>query len=253
MPRKDRILIVEDEALSARILEYQLTRLGYSIAGVTASGEEAVKLAKAGKPDIVLMDVQLEGTMDGIEAATVIRRTTGVPVVYLTGNSDEQMIERARATDAFGCLHKPFQEGDVHSTLQMALYRAEMEERPRDEHKWFAATLRSITDGVIATDAAGAVKVLNPAAEKLTGWKEEEALGRNLSEVFQTIEPVTRRPAECVLKRALAGETAVSSNAHHLLVARSGAEMAIEETATCIVSDSGDVTGVLVAFSERRV
>ncbi|MBV8810289.1 MAG: response regulator [Acidobacteriaceae bacterium] len=252
MPQKARILIVEDEPLNARILEFQLTRLGYSIVAVVASGEEAVKLATTGRPDIVLMDVQLEGAMDGVEAATLIRRCMGIPVVYLTGNSDEQTMERARATDAFAYLHKPFQEGDVHSTLQMALDRAEMEERLVDEHRWFAATLRSITDGVIATDATGGVKVLNPAAEQLTGWNEEEALGRDLSEVFQTFDPETRQPAECVLKRLLHGETAADSKTHCLLLSRTGTETAIEHTATCIATDSEDMRGVLVAFSERR-
>lgn len=250
MPQTDQILIVEDEFVNAAVIEYQLRKLGYSIAGIASSGEEAIDLAVRTKPDVVLMDIQLEGAMDGVEAAGLIRQKTGIPVIYLTGNSDEQTIGRARTTEAFGYLHKPFQEREVHSALQMAIYKAEMDCRLRDEQQWFATTLRCITDGVIATDVTGAIKVVNLVAEQLTGWKEREALGRDLSEIFEVFDPETRRPAECIITRLLHGKTATSVKFRHVLVCRSGMEMVIEESATSIVTESGDVRGVLVVFRE---
>jgi PAS domain S-box-containing protein len=252
MPQKDHVLIVEDESVNAAVIEHELRKLGYSIAGIATSGEEALDLAVRTKPDIVLMDIALDGLLDGVDAAALIRQRTGVPVVYLTGNSDEQTIERARTTEAFGYLHKPFQEREIHGALQMALYKAEMECRLRDEHKWFVTTLRCITDGVIATDATGAVKVVNLVAEQITGWKEEEALDRDLSEIFEILEFGTRRPAECIVTRLLHGEAQINGTSCQLLVSRGGMEIAIEQNATSIVTDSGDMSGVLVVFRECR-
>jgi PAS domain S-box-containing protein len=252
MPQTDQILIVEDESVNAAVIEYQLRKLGYSIAGIASSGEEAIELAVRTKPDVVLMDIQLEGAMDGVEAAGLIRQKTGIPVIYLTGNSEEQTIDRARTTEAFGYLHKPFQEREVHSALQIAIYKAEMECRLQDERQWFATTLRCITDGVIATDVIGGIKVVNLVAEQLTGWEEKEALDRDLSEIFQVFDPETGQPAECIVTRLLHEETATSGKFRHVLVSRSGMEIAIEGSATSILTESGDMRGVLVVFREYR-
>jgi two-component system, cell cycle sensor histidine kinase and response regulator CckA len=250
--KNGHVLIVEDESVNAAVIEHQLKKLGYSVAGIATSGEEALELAQKTKPDVVLMDIQLEGKMDGVEAAITIRKEMGIPVVYLTGNSDEQTIERARITEAFGYLHKPIQEREVHSTLQLALHKAEIEARVRDERKWFATTLRQISDAVIAADATGAVKLVNPAAQQATGWKEEDAMDRDLSEIFQILEPETRMPAECVLTRVLNERTADGARSAKLLMSRGGTEIRIEESATSIITDSGDVSGVLVVFRKSR-
>jgi PAS domain S-box-containing protein len=252
LTKNGHVLIVEDEPVNAAVIEHQLRKLGYSVAGIATSGKEALELAQKTKPDVVLMDIQLEGQMDGVEAAITIQKTMGVPVVYLTGTSDEQTIERARTTEAFGYLHKPFHERDVHSTLQLALHKSEMEARVRDERKWFATTLRHISDGVIAADATGAVKLVNLAAQEVTGWKEEEAVDRDLSEIFQILEPETRAPAECVVTRVLNERPADGVKSSKLLVSRGGTEVTIEECATSIITDSGDMGGVLVVFRKSQ-
>jgi PAS domain S-box-containing protein len=250
--KNGHVLIVEDESVNAAVIEHQLKKLGYSVAGIAISGEDALELARKTKPDVVLMDIQLEGRMDGVEAAITIRKEMGIPVVYLTGNSDEQTIERARTTEAFGYLHKPFQEREVHSTLQLALHKAETEARVRDERKWFATTLRYISDAVIAADATGAVKLVSLAAQRMTGWKEEEAVDRDLSDVFRILEPETRLPAGCVVTRVLNERPANGLKFHRLLVSRGGTEIMIEESATSIVADSGEMSGVLVVFRESH-
>jgi PAS domain S-box-containing protein len=127
-----------------------------------------------------------------------------------------------------------------------------MEARVRDERKWFATTLRNINDAVIAADATGAVKLVNLAAQQMTGWKEEEAVDRDLSDVFQILEPETRMPAECVVTRVLNQRPADGGKFSKLLVSRGGTEITIEESAVSIVSDSGDMSGVLVVFREHR-
>ena len=251
--KNGHVLIVEDESVNAAVIEHQLRKLGYSVAGTATSGEEALELAEKTKPDVVLMDIQLEGQMDGVETAISIRRKLAVPVVYLTATSDEQTIERARATEAYGYLHKPFQERDVHSTLQLALYKAEMEARVRDERKWFATTLRHLTDAVIGADATGAVKLMNLAAEQLTGWKEAEAVDRDISEIFTVLDPGTRMPAECALTRLLHSQPESGTKSSKVLVSRLGTEITIEERTTSITTDSGDMSGLVVVFRESHV
>ncbi|MBI2440758.1 MAG: response regulator [Lentisphaerae bacterium] len=118
-----RILIVEDESIVAKDIESSLTGLGYTVAGIVALGEEAVELSGVLKPDLILMDVMLKGAMDGIAAAERIRREHALPVIYLTAYTDQDTLERAKATEAFGYLLKPFEERDLHVTIEMALYK----------------------------------------------------------------------------------------------------------------------------------
>jgi PAS domain S-box-containing protein len=247
MARNGHILIVEDEAVSAAMIEHQLVKLGYGIAGIAGSGEEAITLAERCRPDLVLMDIGLEGEMDGMQAATIIRRRFEIPVIYLTGNSDDATIERARSTEAHGYLHKPIPAPMLHSTLQMALARSAMESNIREERKWLATTLRCIRDGVIAVDSLGAVKLLNAAAEKLTGWSEQDALNHDLSDVFRVLQPETRAISESSATRVVTGASEGICS-HKILVSRDGTETPVEETAAAITDGAGFMTGVVLVF-----
>ena len=127
-----RIMIVEDESIVAKDIQNSLTSLGYTVAGVVAFGEEAVELAGTLKPDLILMDVMLKGAMDGIEAATHIQRKHSVPVVYLTAYTDDDTLQRAKVTEAFGYLLKPFEDRELRTTIEMALYKHTMERKQKD-------------------------------------------------------------------------------------------------------------------------
>ena len=116
-----RILIVEDEGISALYLEAKVQSLGYESVGITSSGEEAIEKARVARPNRVLMDIKLAGNLDGIEAGDKIQKDLGIPVVYLSAFSDEETIARAKGTAPFGYLTKPFQESALRSTIEMAL------------------------------------------------------------------------------------------------------------------------------------
>src|SRR5512139_4343433 len=147
--KKASILIVEDEYIVARDIAARVERQGYRVAEIVASGEDAVTQAGVTRPDLVLMDIKLSGPMDGVEAAEKIRASHDIPVVYLTAFADERTLERAKVTDAFGYLLKPFEERELHITIEMALYKHDVERRMRDNERWLATTLRSIGDGVV--------------------------------------------------------------------------------------------------------
>jgi diguanylate cyclase (GGDEF)-like protein/PAS domain S-box-containing protein len=124
-----KILIVEDEGIIAKSLKVVLEEFGYEISSITASGEEAIKKVKKDKPDLVLMDIMLKGDIDGIEAAKKIKSDFNIPVIYLTAYTDKQILERAKIAEPFGYIVKPFEDSELYSTIEMALYKNQMEKR----------------------------------------------------------------------------------------------------------------------------
>lgn len=247
MAKHGHVLIVENDPVSAAMIEHQLTRFGYGIAGITGSGEQAIALTEKCRPDLVLMDIGLDGEMDGVKAANVIRRKFEIPVVFLTTSSDEATIERACSAEAHGYLHKPIHAPALHSTLQMAIAKAAVEATILEEREWLATTLRCMRDGVIATDSLGVVKLLNLAAERLTGWSGPDAVNRDLSEVFHILEPDSRAVSVSSLDRVVAGLSDVTFS-RKILVSRDGTENQIEKTVVGITNAAGAMTGVVLVF-----
>lgn len=125
-------MVVEDESIIARIIKASLERLGYSITALVASGEEAVRRALEDKPDLILMDIVLTKGMDGIEAAENIHRSAKIPIVYLSAYSEEQVVQRAKVTEPYGYIIKPFTDRELHIVIEIALYRARMEKERAD-------------------------------------------------------------------------------------------------------------------------
>ena len=181
---KPKILVVEDEGLVAKSIQSMLNNMGYEAPDVALSGEKAIKKAGEIRPDLILMDIKLKGEMDGIEAAEIIHDRFDIPVVYLTAFADEETLERAKITEPFGYLLKPFEEQDLQSTIEMALYKSKMEQRLKEREHWFSTVLQSIGDAVIATDKNGNVTFMNFVAESLTGDDKEKALGKKLTDRF---------------------------------------------------------------------
>src|ERR1044071_1634483 len=200
---KARILVVEDESLLAEDIQERLKRLGYAVAAVAHSGEQALASVAAGQPELVLMDIRLRGNMDGIDTARVMRERYNLPVVYLTGEANIATLERAKATEPLGYLLKPIDEKRLYSTVEIALYKHKMDQRLRRIERWFATTLKSIGDAVIVTDTEGRVTFMNPMAETLTGWKSGDAVGQPLACVYQTVNAETREALSSLVPQAL--------------------------------------------------
>ncbi|HKQ13762.1 MAG TPA: diguanylate cyclase [Steroidobacteraceae bacterium] len=142
------ILLVEDEGLIARDLEDTLTRLGYRVSGIASEGTEAIEMARELHPQLVVMDVSLRGDVDGIEAACAIQEDAPVPVIFLTGHSDTETLQRAVMTGPLGYLIKPFQEDDLRAAIEVAIHkhRADIERRQREEYLRRSAENRSLLD-----------------------------------------------------------------------------------------------------------
>jgi len=126
-----QVLIVEDERIVAGDLRSRLRRMGYRVAAIVSTGDDAIRAADEHHPDLVLMDIRLEGTMDGIQAADTIRRNHNIPIIYLSAYADQSTVERAKVTEPFGYLLKPFEDSELRTTIEMALYKGSMDQERR--------------------------------------------------------------------------------------------------------------------------
>jgi PAS domain S-box-containing protein len=180
-----RIVIVEDEGLIAADLQGRLERAGYRVPAVAGSGKEALKVIGENSPDLVLMDIRLQGNMDGIQVAERVRSDYDIPVVFLTAYEDAKTLERAGKTQAFGYIKKPLASASLQGSIEMALAKHRQERYLREQRDWFSASFAAVPDGVLVTDGIGRVCYLNPVAEQLTGQKVEDSLGKPAAELLR--------------------------------------------------------------------
>jgi len=247
---KAKILIVEDESIVALNIKNRLEELGYAVVAMLNSGEAALQVVDHNRPDLVLMDIKLKGTVDGIEAAALIRSRFQIPVVYLTAYSDEETVDRAKFTEPYGYILKPFEARDLCTTIEVSLHKHQMEQQLREREQWLATTLKSIGDAVITTDSQGSITFMNPVAEALTSWKQEEVLGSNLAQVFQTINEKTREVVENPAVVALREGVTVGLENHTLLITKEGNEIPIDDSAAPIKNDVGNILGAVLVFHD---
>jgi len=244
------ILIVEDEVIVAADLAGKLTRLGYTVCGSTARGEDALVLAQERRPDLVLMDIRLAGAMDGVETAEHLRRDCDLPVIYLTAHSDRTTLRRAKLTEPFGYILKPFEERELETHIEMALYKHQVECRLRESEQRWATTLASIGDAVIATDTDGKITFMNPVAEQLTGWNHTDAAGQPVKTVFHIVNEQTRAEVEDPVAKVLATGNVVGLANHTVLIRRDGADVPIDDSGAPIYDARGNTTGVVLVFRD---
>ena len=245
-----RILLVEDENIVALEIQDLLQILGHDIVGVVSSGEEAIARASETRPDLALMDIRLKGSIDGIEAAERIRAHLDIPVVYLTAYADEATMQRAKLTQPFGYLIKPFEQRELHTAVEIALYKHWMEQRLKESERWLATTLRSVGDAVIATDELGAIVFINPTAETLTAWSQVDALGKQASAVLRFIDGQTGSLLDSPLQSALWNGVAHGPGGDVLLAARDGRQIPIDYNAAPLQDDKGQIAGVVLVFRD---
>lgn len=193
---KGCILIVEDEAVVALDIQARLERLGFEVTGRASSGPQALALAEARRPDLVLMDVRLPGAMDGIETAREFSVRHIAPVVYLTAASDEPTLERAKLTNPAGYLAKPFEDHELSLVIEMALVKHEAENRLKRSERLLSTTLASLTEAVLTTDPQGVVTYINPAGSRLLGLEAEHALGQSWSGLCGILGEPDRAPVQ---------------------------------------------------------
>ncbi|MCI0684555.1 MAG: response regulator [Gemmataceae bacterium] len=244
------ILVVEDESIVAEDLRERLTKMGTTVLGPVATGEQAVEVAEQSHPDLVLMDIRLKGRMDGVEAADQIRKKCHIPVVYLTAHSDDHTLERAKRSQPEGYLLKPFEESDLRVNIELALSKHAIEEQLRQSEQRYLTTLSSIGDAVIAIDNRSRITFMNPVAEQLTQWRCQEAAGRPLDQVFRILNEATRTPAANPVARAMREGHPADLDNGTLLVSKNGREIPIDDCAAPIFDQERRLQGGVLVFRD---
>ncbi len=245
------IYIVEDERLVAEDIRISLESNGYTVAGIAASRDQAIEGIRRTLPNVVLMDIILKGPGDGVEAARMVRTLFDIPVLYLTAHADQATLRRARISEPFGYIVKPFEERELFSGIEMALYRHQVEKRLHENERWLETILDSITEGVIAADAVGTVKLVNGAAERIGGWHNGELTGLDLAAVYRIQDPASGRAMEVPSLTTLLEDGVAKAGAHvRLLQCKDGTTKRIDQSISPICDNSGTASGTVVVFRE---
>ncbi len=204
MPEQPTILVVDDEMIVAMDIRAMLEQAGYTVPAVVGTGEMALQKAAELRPDLILMDIVLRGAIDGIQAAATIREQFGIPIVFLTAHTDPATLERAKRTEPYGYIVKPFDERDLHTTIQIALHKSAAQKKLKESESRYRSVVEGSLQG-IAIIQDGVFQYVNSAYTTILGCTSpDELLGKPAASV------VAPEYATTILKRreaCLRGET----------------------------------------------
>jgi len=257
------ILVVEDDPDVAESVRDVLVDAGYLVPEIAPSGVRALEAAARLRFALVLMDVQLDGDLDGIETAQQLRERHAIRVVYLTGFADDDTLHRAKQTAPLGYLKKPFNARELRIAVELALHQASLEAELAAREQWFSTTLQSIGDAVLTTDAEDRVTFLNRAAEAIINVRASESIGKKVDEVVRLVDP--RGSSLPLVTTAGAQRSSAPLPRDARLVVTSSAAPAAEPSPTAhvhiegsiapITLDAGNALGSVMVFrdvGERR-
>ncbi len=180
-----RILVVEDESIVALDLQDRLEETGYSVPALARTGELAINKAREVQPDLILMDINLAGQIDGIEAAETIRQDFDIPIIFLTAFSDQATLERARAAGPYGYIIKPYEIANVHSAIEMAVHRHRLENQLKESERRYRRLFEQSNDAVFILTLDGAIQDVNGPACRMLGLDRDTLLQTS----FQSLQP----------------------------------------------------------------
>jgi PAS domain S-box-containing protein len=247
---KAKVMVVEDNRVVAEDIKNNLVEMGYTVNAIAASGRKALEAADRDSPDVAIMDIRLGSGMTGIDTAARLREEYHIPIIFLTAHADKDTVSKAKVTEPYAYLVKPFDAEELQSAVEIAVYRDQMERKVRESEQWLFTTLKSIGDGVIATDWKGSVKFMNHVAESMTGWSQSEAMGRPLSEIFHIINEETREACDDPAAKVIGSGKIIGLANHTILVSRNGREIPIKDSGAPIVLKHGDSIGVVLVFQD---
>ncbi len=246
--RKASILVAEDEAIVRADVEDYLKSFGYHLAASVATSEEAKRQASHLKPDLVLMDIVLAGKGNGIEAARYIQRKLNIPVVFVTAHGDEDTLERAKLSAPFGYVLKPFNDRELRTAIEIALFRHRTEEDLRRLQRWLEAILDNMDEAVVVTDKWGFISHFNQRAGALARWDGKKVIGKPLNQVVQLLDSKNRQPVLTALHELALQPVSNGDNGKIILVPDKGPEALVRYSASVMTDSGGEVTGIILKF-----
>ena len=241
---RPRILVVEDESIVAIDLSHTLTSLDYKVVATVGTGLDALRVVEKELPDLVLMDIQLRGELDGIDVAEQVRNAYHIPVIFLSAYSDAKTLARAKLTEPYGYIMKSYDHNDLHSTIEMALYRHEIERKVIQSEKLLSTTFAGISDGIFLCDTEGKVQLANLAAQKIAGIVSDEIKGSFINNLPLMVENVFNELLDNPF--SISGFTSLKTkvSGRYFLETRTG-RFPVLCTVTPMIEENENLTGYL--------
>jgi PAS domain S-box-containing protein len=235
------LLIVEDEVIVAEDVRRRLEEMGYKITGVAGRGEQALALALRDHPDVILMDIGLKGTLDGIEAAQKILAEVDIPIVFASAYSDEATLRRVKTIDPYGFVLKPFDERELRTAIEIGLYKHQTERRLRESENHYRSLVELSSDGIATLDLNGVVLFCNSGKARMHGYSDpSEITGRH---AFEFVAEEAHVRATALIARVKTGERLVDEP---LTMKRSdGTRFPVEIASALIKGLPGDTPRVM--------
>ncbi len=241
-----KILVVEDEGLTAMEIQRKLRNWGYDVPSFAFSRKEAVKKAKEIKPDLILMDIMLKGQGDGVDAAQEIKNIQDIPIIYITAYDDVETRKRAAVTNPTAYLIKPFEETELHNKIETALSEHKTEKTLLDIGKRLDNESKGF--GVIVIDLKGIIIYINGVASNLIGFKEDMAVYKELSQVFPMESLKKDKDGEDYLKVLIENNASVTSRS--ILKGEDGKDVHVEYTLNSILDEKNGILGAELVFKD---
>ncbi|MBI1878262.1 MAG: response regulator [Chloroflexi bacterium] len=244
---KPRILIVEDDTIVAFDLKRISLGLGYEVIATVALGREAITIAATQAPDAVLMDIALQGSLDGIETARLIKAQLDVPIIYVTAYSDSKTLQRAKQVNPFGYILKPFDDEIIRVTLEMAFYKHKVVR----ELKFQADLLAQVNDAIVVLDNTRCIAYWNRGAERLYQRTAAEVMRRPLADAYghRWLDPADEQAANAALHATGVWQGEIVD------VRKDGAEIYVETVTSQLINEQGEVIGQVAVnrdITERK-
>ena len=245
-----KVFVVEDEGLIALELQASLEREGFAVDGIADNAQQALDEIAACWPDIALVDIRIKGDRDGVWLAGEIRQRFNIPVVFVTAYADDATLQRARATEPYLFLVKPFFNINFRAQLRTAMWKHAADSLVRSERSWLASTLNQVAGGVLRTDAQGKVTYMNEEAERMTGFGIGDARGQLLEEVLPLHDIVTGKSLPSPILQLRRGvDPSPETMMCHLLSERAQ-EGLIAEVNIAVNRDDVGLVGLVVSFRD---
>ncbi len=247
-----KIFIIENNHSVAQDLQKRLKSFGYEVVGICTSNDDAVQSIKLLTPEMIIMNIRLQAGNDGIKIGEKIQLEQDIPIIYMTDFVGQTTLRQAKSTGPFGYIFIPFTDRQIITTIEIASLRNQFEKEIQEGQKWLTGVLNSIADGVVAINQDGQIRYINPVAQSLTGWDQNEVIGRPVRDVITLIDENTHQHLDVLTKWKAVHETGNIPAFEAILLTQGGNKIAVEVNITMIAGNNSLKNGMVVAFRDIR-
>jgi PAS domain S-box-containing protein len=251
--KKTRILVVEDESIVAKDIQNTLIKLGYEVPATASSAASAYEKLEQVLPDLVFLDIKLKGEEDGIHIAGHIKERYNIPVIFLTSYVDQETLDRAKVTEPYGYIVKPFNESDLKTTVEMALFKFSRDREVRDSQQRLANALSRVEEAIIVTDIDARVTYLNDRAETLLGYGNSTAIGLDLFQLMSVEHEGGNTLKKEQLLDAMRKDEPIVLEDCYIIVKRDNSSVASTLNASSVHDEKNQLLGVALVIGDNQV